>query len=280
MNFLRPRATPGVELVEADCYRRTIEVNGESGEIDIRPDDAEPRLRVEVKLASHELLLQVIERVRRIFDVGADPLQIASHLSCNPRLKPLLETRPGLRVPGVWDGFEFAVRTILDHQLPAPDRVAAVTGLVRTFGTPIESSVVGLSHVFPRPAHLAEADLSVIGIRGGCARATKALARAVVEGKLAFETSKSLEDTVSRVGAIRGMGERESYYIAMRAFGEPDAFPFYDLELRHAVSDRGLPVSPAELVRISEPWRPWRAYAAMHLWAAHAEAGSQHRTGE
>ena len=132
MNFLRPRATPGVELVEADCYRRTIEVNGESGEIDIRPDDAEPRLRVEVKLASHELLLQVIERVRRIFDVGADPLQIASHLSCNPRLKPLLETRPGLRVPGVWDGFEFAVRTILDHQLPAPDRVAAVTGLVRT----------------------------------------------------------------------------------------------------------------------------------------------------
>jgi AraC family transcriptional regulator, regulatory protein of adaptative response / DNA-3-methyladenine glycosylase II len=182
-------------------------------------------------------------------------------------------------VPGVWDGFEFAVRTILDYQLPASDRVAVVTGLVRTFGTPIKTPVVGLNHVFPRPEQLAEADLSVVGIRGGCARAIRSLARAVVERKLTFETSKSLEDTLSRVGAIRGMGERESHYIAMRAFGEPDALPFYDFELRLAVSDRGHPVSPAELLRISEPWRPWRAYAAVHLWAAHAEARSHHRPG-
>ena len=279
INFLRPRATPGVEVVETRCYRRTIEVDGEPGEIEIRPDNAEPRLRVEVKLASHEHLLQVIERVRRIFDIGADPLQIASHLSRYPRLKPLLETRPGLRVPGVWDGFEFAVRAILDQQLTARDPVAVVTGLVRTFGMPVKSSVVGLNHLFPRPERLAEADLSVVGIRGGCARAIRALARAVVERKLTFETSKNLEDTVSRVCAIRGIGERESHHIAMRAFGEPDAFPFYDLELRHAVSNKSLPVSPAELVRISDPWRPWRAYAAMHLWAAHSEAGSRHRRG-
>jgi AraC family transcriptional regulator of adaptative response / DNA-3-methyladenine glycosylase II len=279
INFLRPRATPGVEVVETRFYRRTIEVNGEPGEIEIRPDNTGPRLRVEVKLVSHEHLLQVIERVRRIFDIGADPLQIASHLSHYPRLKPLLETRPGLRVPGVWDGFEFAVRAILDHQLTERDPVAVVTALVQTFGTPFKSAVVGLNHLFPRPQHLLEANLSAVGIRSGCAKAIRALARAVVARELTFETSKSLEDTLSRVGAIRGIGERESHHIAMRAFGEPDALPFYDLELRRSVSDKDLPVSPAELVRISEPWRPWRAYAAMHLWAAHTEAGSRHRRG-
>ena len=277
VNFLRPRATPGVEVVETYCYRRTIEVNGEPGEIEIKPDNEQPRLRVEVKLANHEHLLQVIERVRRIFDLGADPLQIQSHLSRYPRLKPLLDERPGLRVPGVWDGFEFSVRAILDHQhFAACDPVAVVRGLVRTFGTPFKSAVMGLNHLFPRAEHLAEADLSVVGIRGGCARAIRALACAVVEKRLTFETSKSLEDTLSRICAVRGIAERTSHYIAMSAFGEPDALPFWDHELRRAVSDKGLLVDPAELLRISEPWRPWRAYATMHLWAAHTEAGSRH----
>ena len=268
INFLRPRATPGVEVIGLRSYRRTIEVNGESGEIEIRRDDAEPRLRVQVKLASHEHLLQVIERVRRMFDVGADPLQIANHLSRFPQLKSLLESRPGLRVPGVWDGFEFAVRTILDYQLANQNPTKVITELVRVFGTPMKSSVIGLNHLFPLPDHLAAADLSVVGIRGGCAKAITALARAVVEGNFTFETPKSLEDTLSRLGAIRGIGERESHHIAMRAFGEPDAFPFYDHELRLAVSKKKSPESPAELLRISERWRPWRAYAAMHLWVS------------
>jgi AraC family transcriptional regulator of adaptative response / DNA-3-methyladenine glycosylase II len=275
IKFLGPRTTPGVEVVETHSYRRTIEVDGEPGEIEVRPDGGEPRLRVEVKLASHEHLLQVIERVRRIFDLGADPLKIESHLSRYPRLKPLLDERPGLRVPGVWDGFEFSVRAILDHQhLAARDSVAVVRGLVQTFRTPFKSAVVGLNYLFPRAERLVEADLSVVGIGGGCARAISALARAVVEKRLTFETSKSLEDTLSRVCAVRGIGERESHYIAMRAFGEPDAMPFWDEELRRAVSDKGLRVEPAELLRISEPWRPWRAYAAMHLWVAQAEPGS------
>jgi AraC family transcriptional regulator, regulatory protein of adaptative response / DNA-3-methyladenine glycosylase II len=278
-DFLKPSATPGVEVVQTNCYRRTIEVDGEPGEIEIRPDGVEPRLRAEVKLESHEHLLQVIERVRRIFDLGADPLQIANHLSRYPRLKPLLDARPGLRLPGVWDGFEFSVRTLLDYQLSSPDILAVVRSLVRTFGTPYKSSVVGLNHLFPRPENLAEADLSVVGIRGGCARAIRALARAVVEKRLTFETSKSLEDTLSRVCAVRGIGERESHYIAMRAFGEPDALPSWDHELRRAVSDKGFPVSPTDLLRISEPWRPWRAYAAMHLWVARTEPGSPHRRG-
>jgi AraC family transcriptional regulator of adaptative response / DNA-3-methyladenine glycosylase II len=102
--FLRPRATPGVEVVQDNCYRRTIEVHDEHGVLEVMPDADEPRLKVRLKLTNHEHLLHVIERVRRIFDLGADPLQIAGHLARDPILKPLLDRRPGLRVPGVWDG--------------------------------------------------------------------------------------------------------------------------------------------------------------------------------
>jgi len=276
VNYLRPRATPGVELVEAKCYRRTIEIDGEPGEIEVRPDSVKPRLRIRVKLGNHEKLLEVVERVRRMFDLGADPLPIASYLSRSPRLNPLVATRPGLRVPGAWDGFEFAVLTVLNIQLTARDHNTVVRHLVRTFGTPVKASATGLSHLFPRPEQIAEADLSIAGICGGCAKAVRSLARVVLRRELTFERSKTLEDTLSRLSAVRGLGERECHYIAMRVFGEPDALPLYDHALRQAVSAKSFEVYPVELERIAEPWRPWRAYAAMHLWIA-AEAGVRHQ---
>jgi AraC family transcriptional regulator, regulatory protein of adaptative response / DNA-3-methyladenine glycosylase II len=279
LRFLKQRATPGVEVIDDGCYRRTIEVDDEPGEIEVRPDHDEPRLQVRIKLSSYERLMQVIERVRRIFDLGADPLQIASHLSRDPRLKALLDALPGLRVPGVWDGFELAVRTVLGQQLTARDSTILVGRLVRTFGQPVESSVVGLTHLFPRPQLLAHADLSRAGLRGACATALRALARAVCNGELTFEASKSLEHTLERLCAIRGIGAPKAHLIAMRAFGEPDAFPCRDLGLRRAVGNRRFPVSPPDLLRVAEGWRPWRAYAAMHLWAADTEASGRHSRG-
>jgi AraC family transcriptional regulator, regulatory protein of adaptative response / DNA-3-methyladenine glycosylase II len=222
-------------------------------------------------------LFQVIERVRRMFDVGADPLQITQHLSRSSRLNPLVEKRPGLRVPGVWDGFEFAVLSILDVQLTARNPARVIGNLVKTFGTPLKGSVPGLNHLFPQPEQLADADLSIVEIRGGCAKAIRSLARTVLEKRLTFDTSRSLEDARSRLCAVRGLGERERDYIAMRVFGEPDAFPPWDHVLRRAVSADGMPVTPAELLGISEPWRPWRAYAAMHLWVAGAEVSGRRR---
>jgi AraC family transcriptional regulator, regulatory protein of adaptative response / DNA-3-methyladenine glycosylase II len=183
LRFLEQRATPGVEVIDEGCYRRTIEVGDETGEIEVRPDHDEPRLQVRVKLSSHEHLMQVIERVRRMFDLGADPLQIANHLSRDPRLKALLDARPGLRVPGVWDGFELAVRTALGQQLTARDSTIIAGRLVRAFGKPVVSSVAGLTHVFPGPQLLAHADLSRAGVRGACAKVLRALARAVCNGE-------------------------------------------------------------------------------------------------
>jgi AraC family transcriptional regulator of adaptative response / DNA-3-methyladenine glycosylase II len=253
MDFLRPRATPGVESVQDDAYRRTIVVGEATGVIDVRPDKTEPVLQVRIELPGYRYLMQVVERVRRIFDLGADPLRIATDLSRDPRLKPLLNRRPGLRVPGVWDGFELALRAILGQQITVADPPAVAERLVQAFGKPVHTSVPGLTHLFPKPEDLIHADLGRANIRGARASTIRALARSVCANELTFTASMTLEETISRIRTVSGVGEDTAHYIAMRVFGEPDAFPLAD------------PALTGEMWRIAEAWRPWRAYAAMHL---------------
>jgi AraC family transcriptional regulator of adaptative response / DNA-3-methyladenine glycosylase II len=264
IDFLRPRATPGVEMVEDDCYRRTIEVGDAAGVIAVRPDASESRLLVHIDLPANECLIQVVERVRRMFDLGADPLQIDTCLSGDSSLRRLVEARPGLRVPGAWDGFEIAVRAVLGQRLTAIDANRPAARLVRVFGNPLSTAGEDLTHLFPRPAVLAEADLSAAGIRGKKAATLRALARATCAKQLTFEGSARLEDTISRLRMISGVGEAMAHYIAMRAFGEPDAFPA-ETALRQIAGD-GASISSVEMVGLAERWRPWRAYAAMHLY--------------
>ena len=273
VDFLRPRATPGVELVQDSSYRRTISVGGSTGIIDVRPSQTESALTVRVELPGYQFLMKVVERVRRIFDLGADPLRIADDLSRNRRLKPLLDRRPGLRVPGAWDGFELAVHAILGQQLTAADSTTLVGALVQTFGRPVQTSLQGLTHLFPRPEDLVDADLSRVGIHGARAETLHRLARSVCGSELTFAASMTLEEAVSRICGIRGIDENTAHYIAMRVMGEPDAFPFADPGLRHSLGKDGKPAPPSELLRIAEDWRPWRAYAAMHLYAAGRAAG-------
>jgi AraC family transcriptional regulator of adaptative response / DNA-3-methyladenine glycosylase II len=265
VDFLKPRAIPGVELVEDGFYRRTIRVGGSTGTIEVRPGKTEPALAVRIELPGCQFLMKVVERVRRIFDLGADPLRIVEDLSRDPRLKPLLDRRPGLRVPGVWDGFELAVLAVLGEQLTVNASTALAGRFVETFGQTLQTSAPGLTHLFPRPKDLAAADLSKAGIRGARAEAIHALAHAVCSGELTFTASTSLEEAISRICSIPGIGESTAHYIAMRALGEPDAFPFADPGLRCGLGKGGNPVSLPEVLRIAEGWRPWRAYAAMHV---------------
>jgi AraC family transcriptional regulator of adaptative response / DNA-3-methyladenine glycosylase II len=269
--FLRSRATPGVELVEENGYQRTVESEGAAGIIDVRPDLDNACLIVRVALPNCRGLLRVVERVRRIFDLGADPIQIAGHLSHDSRLKPLLDERPGLRIPGVWDGFEVAVRAALGQRLTAVDSNAAAGALVRRFGRPVQTPVDGLTHLFPRPEDLADAELAPLDIDRECAKLIKAFARALCNKVFTFESSSALPDTISRLSAIDGISEGMAQYIAMRAFGEPDALPLEDQSLRCGLGTREAPVPSGQVLSIAEAWRPWRAYAAMHLWAASAE---------
>jgi AraC family transcriptional regulator, regulatory protein of adaptative response / DNA-3-methyladenine glycosylase II len=268
--FLRPRATPGVEFVREGCYRRTIEVGDAAGVIDVRPDAAGPSLALLIDLPTNESLIQVVDRVRRTFDLGADPLQIETRLAGDSRLRTLVETRPGLRVPGAWDGFEVAVKAILGEGLMAIAANPPAERLVRAFGKPVATSFEGLTHLFPRPEVLANVDLAVAGIRGKNAATVRVLARAICAKALTFEASRTLEDTIARLCTISGVGESMAHYIAMRAFGEPDAFPCGQSAAGQSESDDGVSTSHAETARMAERWRPWRAYAAMHLWAASA----------
>jgi AraC family transcriptional regulator of adaptative response / DNA-3-methyladenine glycosylase II len=211
--------------------------------------------------------MTIVERVRRIFDLGADPLRIADDLSRDERLKPLLERRPGLRVPGVWDGFELAVHAVLGQQLRPANSAALAGRLVRTFGRPFQTSIPGLTHLFPQPEDLLDADLSKAGIHGTGAVTLHALARAVCNNELTFAASITLEEGISRMCQIPGIDENTAHYIAMRSLGEPDAFPCADRLFDDSLPIGGNPISRSNVLRIAERWRPWRAYAAMHLCA-------------
>jgi AraC family transcriptional regulator, regulatory protein of adaptative response / DNA-3-methyladenine glycosylase II len=249
LDFLERRAIPGVESVSLNAYSRTIEIGGVSGALEVRHAAEERQLVVKIELPRYDSLMQVAERVRRIFDLAADPFQIASQLSRDRTLQPSLIARPGLRVPGIWDGFEAAVRAILGERLDDQSLRAALTRLARSFGRPVKTSIPGLTRVFPSAQDLVEADLEAAQIRGEAASLIRALASAVLKGDLTFQASLNLQDALTRVRAVPGISPPMADYVAMRAFGEPDAFP----------------IPPAKFSRATERWRPWRAYAAMYL---------------
>jgi AraC family transcriptional regulator of adaptative response / DNA-3-methyladenine glycosylase II len=168
----------------------------------------------------------------------------------------------------VWDGFELAVHAILGQQLTVGGSTTTAGRLVRTFGKTLQTSIQGLTHLFPTPEDLVHADLSKVGIHGARAATLHALARAVCNGELTFAASMTLEEAISRICRIRGIRENTAQYIAMRAFGEPDAFPFADPGLRSSLDNGANTNSTAEVLKLAERWRPWRAYAAMHLCGA------------
>lgn len=273
LTFLRPKLIPGVEIIEAETYRRTIEVEGMVGTIAVWQDAHSPQLVVQIDLPRYDCLMELVERVRRIFDLGADPVQIASHLERDPQFRPLLDSSPGLRVPGAWDGFELSVAAILGQQLTArgPRGNSSMKRFMQIFGRPIKTSILGLTHLFPRPQDLSESELATAGISDSHAETVRALARAVCKKKLTFDASKTLDETISRLCAVRGINEPTAHYIAMRVFSEPDAFPSADLELRRILSDRRRLASPTETLSRTEAWRPWRAYAATYLGAARVD---------
>ena len=220
-----------------------------------------------VRLARPERLLQVVERARRLFDLDADPVPIADHLAGSPELAPLVARRPGLRVPGAWDAFELAVRAVLGQQVTVRGATTLAGRLVRAFGTPLDRAEDGLTHLFPRPEALAAADLGALGLPRARAATIRALAGAVASGEVVLDASRGLEDAVARLAAVPGIGAWTAHYIAMRALGEPDAFPAADLGLRRALGNGAGRLAPARVAELAEAWRPWRAYAAMHLWA-------------
>jgi AraC family transcriptional regulator, regulatory protein of adaptative response / DNA-3-methyladenine glycosylase II len=246
IGFLGQRAIPGVETITLDEYRRTISLDGKSGFISVRPVFAKHLLELQIEFPEPGALFRIVERVRNIFDLRADPTDVDEHLRRDQRLKPLVQANAGMRVPGCWDGFEIAVRAILGQQVSVKAATTMAGRIVAEFGG---------ANIFPAAEALADADLTRIGLTKQRAHSIRELAAAVARKEVSFDASLGLESFEEAMMKLPGIGPWTAQYIAMR-IGEPDAFPSGDLYLRNFAKE-------------SEAWRPWRAYGAMYIWSGH-----------
>ncbi len=246
----------GVEEMTGSAYRRVVTTGSSVVAVTLTPADGHVLLRCRVPDVGD--LAGLVQRCRRLLDLDADPASVVGVLSADPVLAPMIARRPGLRVPGSIDGFELAARAVLGQQVTLAGARTLTGRLVQAFGTPLPLADGGLTYAFPTAEAVAAADLVGIGLTGGRARALGALAEAVAGGRLDLGPGADRDRTRARLLALPGIGPWTVEYVAMRALADPDAFPDTDLVLRRALARHAVTDTSA--------WRPWRAYAAMHLW--------------
>lgn len=272
LSYLAARAIPGIERVERDRYVRSIEMNRAFGSVEIAHDGVQHSLLATIRFPCVRALPAIVARIRRVFDLGADVALIGAHLAQDPRLAPLIAARPGLRAPGGWDGFELAIRAILGQQVTVTAGRQLAARLVALCGSDmpmLAGGPDGIVRTFPTPAQVVAADLGSLGMPGARRRTLQAMAEAALDDPDLFRAAGSIDDTIAKLCAIKGVGEWTAHYIALRVVREPDAFPASDIGiLRGATPAGGVRPTPQELLGMAENWRPWRAYAAQHLWAA------------
>ena len=261
--FLERRAIAAVEAVDARTYRRTLRVErGEktfAGWISVTLSARRPALRVLVSASLAGALPVVLSRVKQLFDLACRPDEISQALG------ELAAGNPGLRLPGAIDGFEVAVRAILGQQVSVAAARTLAGRFAAAFGEPIETPFESLATAFPaaaRVADLAPAQVARLGMPAARARTVIALARSVADGALVLAPNADIEPTLERLRALPGVGEWTAQYIAMRALAWPDAFPHTDLGVMKALRQ----TDARRVLEAGEAWRPWRAYAVMHLW--------------
>lgn len=273
VGFLAPRAIPGVEHVRPDCYERTIAIGDAVGTIAVNPAGADA-LCATIRFPVITALPAIVARIRRIFDLDADSAIIAAHLSADPYLAPLVAARPGLRVPGAWDGFELAIRAILGQQITVGAATRLAGKLAAAYGTTLErDDPAPLRLVFPASARVFDPGLAtVLGMPKARAGSILSLAAAASSNPGLLEPGPDLDEAITRLTALPGIGDWTAQYIAMRALREPDAFPAGDIGLLRAMATETGRPKPADLLARSAAWRPWRAYAALHLWMSETTA--------
>ncbi len=250
LDWFAARSVDGLEVVADGTYTRRVAVGERTGAVTIRP--APGAVVLGVDLPPDTGLGALVGGARRLFDLDADPAAVDGHLGADPLLAPLVAARPGIRVPGCWTGFEAGVRAVVGQQISVAAARTVLGRIVATHGT---------AGAFPGPEQLVDAPLEQLGIIGQRADTIRRLAGSVLAGDVVLDGSVPHEDLVASLVSLRGIGPWSAEYVALR-LGEPDAFPAGDLHLRRmldATNDR-------TAIARAEPWRPWRAYAAMHLW--------------
>jgi AraC family transcriptional regulator, regulatory protein of adaptative response / DNA-3-methyladenine glycosylase II len=267
LRYFAARAIPGVERVDGEAYRRTIVVDGDPGVLELLPGGAD-HLLLRAHLPHWRELIHIVERARRIASLDVDLAEPLRHLGGDSVVGALVRTRPGVRVPGTWDGFETGVRAILGQQVSVPAASTLAGRLVERLGTRVGGlEPLGLTHTFPDPETVAAADLRGLGLTTARAGAVRRFAAAVTADAIRLDRSVGLEPLVASITAVEGLGPWTAQYIALR-LGERDACPTTDLGLRRALAG-------AAIDDLAERWRPWRALAATHLWLAGAAVATR-----
>lgn len=265
--FLSARALAGVERVTADSYARTVRLGDRTGWIRVTRSAKRNALQVEFAQTLAPALPALLARLRALFDLDARPDVIAKRLRRDPRLARAIKANPGLRVPGAFNGFELGLRAILGQQVTVKAATTVAARFVEAFGDAIATPVDGLNRLTPVPARVAKATVDAIarhGIIAARAKSIIALAKAEESGVLSLDagTHHDPDAAIARLTALPGIGPWTAHYIAMRALRWPDAFPKEDIVIRNNLGG----VSAADAEAMSQPWRPWRSYAVMHVW--------------
>jgi AraC family transcriptional regulator, regulatory protein of adaptative response / DNA-3-methyladenine glycosylase II len=275
LGFLSQRAIEGVEIVANGCYRRTVAIEGGIGTVEVRPGQRNCLLAT-IRISELRGLLSVVGRLRRLFDLDADVEAIGAHLSKDKSLAPLVAQRPGLRSPGCWDAFELAVRAVLGQHITVSAARNLAGKLAKLAGETIAGGD-GLARIFPTPQQMTKADLSGLGMPRARIACLAALAEASAKDRKLLAPAGDYESAVARLLALPGWGPWTAQYWALRALCDADAFPESDVGLLRssAIANGNGRLSPKALLARAESWRPWRAYAAQHLWTHDGETRSR-----
>jgi AraC family transcriptional regulator of adaptative response / DNA-3-methyladenine glycosylase II len=253
LGWLGLHLVTGIEELDGATYRRVLP----SGSV-VAMQIGDEAVSLTTSIDDVRILPDTVARCRRMLDADADPIAVDATLSEDPHLAPMVAARPGIRVPGAADGFELLVRTVLAQQVSLTSAHTFARRLVETYGKPLDAPVGSLTSRFPSADALVDASYDGIGLTGGRIKTLRAVASAHAAGELPLDPSADREETRARLLALPGIGPWTADYVAMRALGDPDSFPATDLVLRRKAAD----MTP-------DRWRPWRSYAAMHLWIDH-----------
>ncbi|MGI9092916.1 MAG: AlkA N-terminal domain-containing protein [Mycobacteriales bacterium] len=273
LNWLRARAIRGLEEVTTTTYRRSIQLPHTTGTMDLEP--GEDHMVMRLVIDDMRDVAVAVASCRQLADLDADPNAVDDALAADAMLRRLVAARPGLRVPGSIDGFELACRAVLGQQVTVGGARTLAARLVEKLGKPLDRPTSVVTHHFPAAQTIADADLSDIGLTRARIKTLRALATAVADDGLSLDRGADRAATERALLALPGFGPWTASYVAMRALGDPDAFPASDLGLLRASKALGGPDDAAGLAEYSLRWRPWRSYAAQHLWTHPTTKGSR-----
>ncbi|MCQ4310798.1 DNA-3-methyladenine glycosylase [Pseudomonas stutzeri] len=275
------RLLPGIESLDSGCYSRTVRVGSSVGWISVRPLPGQYALELTLSDSLQEHASVLASRVRKMFDLDTDPATVARHFADDPLLGPIVATNPELRLPSAFDPFEQAVRAIIGQQVTVKAAVTITRRLVDRLGEQLPSTpaneAAGLLRLFPSAEAVANAVLDNIGMPGKRVATLQRLAAAVADDALELHVENGADELIKRLCELPGIGPWTAEYIALRGFGEPDAFPAADLGLLKAPLWGNEGITARQLLARSQAWRPWRAYAAVHIWQNYSNVVTETR---